>query len=90
MQTALGLAMDLVHSALISPIRLVELMSVNPARLLRLEGGRLCERGPADITVIDPQLQWEVDPAEFLSRSRNTPFTRRRLKRQGAFNDCKR
>ncbi len=85
LQTALGLAMDLVHSALISPIRLVELMAVNPARLLRLEGGRLCERGPADITIIDPRLQWEVDPVEFLSRSRNTPFTRRRLKGKALF-----
>ncbi len=80
LQTALGLAMDLVHSSLITPMRLVELMSLNPARLLKLEGGRLYERGPADLTVIDPQLQWEVDPGEILSRSRNTPFTRRRLK----------
>lgn len=80
LQTALGLAMDLVHSGLVTPMRLVELMALNPAGLLRLEGGRLSEGGPADITVIDPQRGWEVDPAKFLSRSRNTPFTRQRLK----------
>ena len=80
LQTALGLALELVHSALIGPRRLVELMALNPARLLRLPGGRLVEGGPADITVIDPNLQWEVRPADFLSRSRNTPFTGRRLK----------
>ncbi len=55
-------------------------MALNPARLLRLPGGRLVEGGPADITVIDPNLQWEVRPGDFLSRSRNTPFTGRRLK----------
>jgi len=80
LQTAVGLAMELVHSGLIGPGRLVELMSLNPARLLKLPGGRLCEGGPADVTVIDPNLQWDVTPAEFLSRSRNTPFTGRRLK----------
>ncbi|HXR36324.1 MAG TPA: dihydroorotase [Candidatus Binataceae bacterium] len=80
LQTALGLALELVHSALIGPRRLVELMALNPARLLRLPGGRLVEGGPADITVIDPNLQWEVRPVDLLSRSRNTPFTGRRLK----------
>jgi dihydroorotase len=85
LQTALGLAMDLVHGGVINPMRLVELMALNPARLLRLEGGRLSKGGPADITIIDPQLQWEVDPVRFLSRSRNTPFTRRRLKGKAVF-----
>jgi dihydroorotase len=80
LQTAVGLAMDLVHGGLIGKSRLVELMSLAPARLLRLEGGRLREGGPADITVINPRLEWEVDPGEFLSRSRNSPFTGRRLK----------
>lgn len=80
LQTAVGLAMELVHAGLVGKSRLVELMSVNPARLLRLEGGRLSEGGPADITIIDPNLEWEVDSSEFLSRSRNSPFTNRRLK----------
>jgi len=85
LQTALGLAMDLVHSGLIGPSRLVELMSLNPARLLGLEGGRLREGGPADMTVIDPNPEWEVDPNSFLSRSRNSPFTGRRLKGRAVF-----
>ncbi|HEY2105469.1 MAG TPA: amidohydrolase family protein, partial [Candidatus Binataceae bacterium] len=80
LQTAVGLAMDLVHAALISPMRLVELMSLNPARLLKLEGGRLFVGGPADITVIDPNLEWQVAADELLSRSRNSPFIGRRLK----------
>ncbi len=80
LQTAVGLTMDLVHAALIGPSRLVELMSLNPARLLKLEGGRLFVGGPADITVINPNLDWAVDAGEFLSRSHNSPFTGRRLK----------
>jgi dihydroorotase len=80
LQTAVGLTMDLVHSGLISASRLVELMSLRPARLLNLGGGRLREGGPADITVIDPNLEWEVQGSGFLSRSRNSPFIGRRLK----------
>ncbi len=80
LQTAVGLALDLVHRGRIGKLRLVELMSLAPARLLRLEGGRLREGGPADITVIDPNLEWRVAPEELLSRSRNSPFIGRRLK----------
>ncbi len=80
LQTALGLAMDLVHCGLIAPARLVELMAVNPARLLKIDGGRLSEGMRADITIIDPNLQWQVDPAKSMSLSRNTPFAGRMLK----------
>jgi dihydroorotase len=80
LQTALGLAMDLVHSGLIGGRRLVEMMSLRPARLLGLESGRLRAGGSADITVIDPNLEWEVRPTKFVSRSRNSPFIGRRLR----------
>jgi dihydroorotase len=56
-------------------------MSLNPARLLRLEtNGTLAVGARADVTVIDPNLQWTVDPAKFLSKSRNTPFAGMKLK----------
>jgi dihydroorotase len=75
LETALGLAFQLVHRGLITPPRLVELMSLNPARLLRLEGhGTLAVGERADITLIDPNREWTVEPRKFLSRSRNTPF----------------
>jgi dihydroorotase len=48
--------------------------SLNPARILKLERGTLAKGASADITIIDPELQYEVHSAEFLSRSRNTPF----------------
>jgi len=80
LETALGLALELVHRSLIQPARLVEMMSLNPASLLRMEAGSLAEGAVADITVIDPNLEWTVAPEKFLSKSRNTPFAGMRLK----------
>jgi len=74
LETALAVALDLVRRMVILPDRLVRLMSLNPARLLRLEAGTLSPGAVADITVIDPDLDWKVDPAKFLSKSRNCPF----------------
>jgi dihydroorotase len=80
LETALGLSLSLVHRALIQPSRLVEMMSLNPAALLRLEAGTLAVGAAADITVIDPNIEWTVDPDKFLSKSRNTPFAGTQLK----------
>ena len=48
--------------------------TVEPARLLRLDRGTLSPGAPADITLINPDLEWKVDTNASLSRSRNTPF----------------
>jgi dihydroorotase len=80
LETSLGLALQLVHRSLIGRARLVEMMSLNPARLLRLERGTLTTGTVADITVIDPNLEWAVEPERFRSKSRNTPFMGMRLK----------
>jgi dihydroorotase len=80
LETSLGLAMGLVHEKIISPRRLAELMSANPARLLRMEAGALSRAMAADVTVIDPDLEWTVEPGKFLSKSRNTPFAGMRLR----------
>ena len=80
LETSLGLALDLVHRSLIDAPRLVEMMSLNPAALLRLDAGTLAMGAIADVTVIDPNLEWTVMPEHFLSRSRNTPFSGTRLK----------
>jgi dihydroorotase len=74
LETAVGLAMRLVHESILSPTRLVELMALNPAKLLRLGSGTLAFGAVADITVIDPNVRWTVDPEKFHSKSRNTPF----------------
>jgi dihydroorotase len=80
LETALGLALSLVHSGVISASRMVEMMALNPARLLRLSGGSLSVGLSADITIIDPDYEWTVDPRTFRSKSRNTPFAGMRLK----------
>ncbi|HEY6394114.1 MAG TPA: dihydroorotase, partial [Candidatus Binataceae bacterium] len=84
LETALGLAMELVHRSLISPSRMVEMMSLKPAGLLRVEAGKLTRGARADITVIDPEFRWTVEPAKFLSKSRNTPFAGRELRGKAA------
>ncbi len=50
-------------------------MSTVPARILGLPGGTLAAGAPADISVLDLDAVWTVDPTRFLSKSRNTPFT---------------
>jgi dihydroorotase len=75
LETAVPLAFErLVHTGLIGLPRLVELMSVNPARILRILGGTLAAGSPADLTILAPDLQVTIDRARMRSRSKNTPF----------------
>jgi dihydroorotase len=75
LETAVSLSLDrLVHPGLIGLARLVELLSTNPAQLLRVPGGRLAAGDPADITILAPDLNVTVSAASFRSKSRNTPF----------------
>jgi dihydroorotase len=75
LETALSLSLDrLVHAGVIRLPRLVELMSTNPARILRVPGGSLTEGSPADITILAPDLRVRVKAADMRSRSKNTPF----------------
>jgi dihydroorotase len=81
LETALGLALSLVHRGIISASRMVEMMAVNPARLLRLdEHGCLAVGWPANISIIDPDFEWTVEPARFKSKSHNTPFAGMKLR----------
>jgi len=75
LETAVPLAFDrLVHTGVIRLSRLVELLSVNPARILRVPGGTLAVGAPADITIVAPDLRVRVDARALRSRSKNTPF----------------
>src|SRR5580765_3520080 len=75
LETAVSLCFDrLVHAGLVTIGRLVELLSVNPARILRLPGGSLAEGAPADITLLAPDLAVTVSAARTRSKSKNTPF----------------
>ena len=82
LETELGLFIDiLIHKKkAIDLARLVALYTVNPARLLNLDRGTLSPGAIADVTLIDPDLEWTVDKNASASRSRNTPFHGRNLK----------
>jgi dihydroorotase len=75
LETALGL----VVTKLIEPGHLdwpaaLAKLTVNPARILGIPKGTLQLGADADVTIIDPRARWKVDPAEFRSKSTNTPF----------------
>jgi dihydroorotase len=75
LETAVPLAFDrLVHSGLIRLSRMIELMSVNPAKVLRVSGGSLSEGVSADITILAPELKTRIAASRLRSRSKNTPF----------------
>ena len=82
LETELGLFIDLLfhRQKTIGLPRLIQMLTINPARLLGLDSGTLSLGAPADITLIDPDLEWTVDAGTFQSASRNTPFHGWKLK----------
>jgi dihydroorotase len=75
LETAVPLLLDrLVSRGPLDLAMLVTRLSSAPARILSLPGGSLAPGSPADITLLDLEQPWSVDPAAFRSRSRNTPF----------------
>ncbi len=75
LETAVPLCLDrLVHGGVIGLGRLVELFTTGPAGILRLERGRLRPGAAADLTLLDLERRTVVDPSQFASLGRNTPF----------------
>ncbi len=65
----------LVHKRKAIPLsRLIALYTHEPAKLLQLDRGTLSEGAPADVTLIDPDLEWTFDKNQSVSLSHNTPF----------------
>lgn len=64
----------LLNTGKITRVRLVELMCVNPRRILGIEGGNLSVGSAADITVFSEKEQWTVEPEKLHSKSKNTCF----------------
>jgi dihydroorotase len=76
LETALAVVVtNLVVPGLIDYATLVDRMACTPARLFHLPGGTLKNGALADVTVFDPQATWTVNPADFLSKGRNTPYS---------------
>ena len=81
LETAVPLMLDrLMHRGLVPIGRLVELLAVNPARILGRAGGSLTPGSPADITILAPDVTTEITATTFRSLGRNTPFDGWRLR----------
>ena len=75
LETSLGLALTyLYHTGEMSLTDIVEKMTLSPAKILGLRKGFLALGASADITIFDPNERWVVDPNQFASKGRNTPF----------------
>ncbi len=81
LETTVGVvATKLIQPGILDWPTVIEKMTVNPARILGIAKGTLQIGADADVTIIDPDAEWTVDPAEFRSKSRNTAFDGWRLK----------
>jgi dihydroorotase len=75
LETAVPLVFDrLVHPGKITVSRMIELLSLNPARVLNLPGGTLSEGAPADVTILAPGMPVRIRASSLRSKSKNTPF----------------
>ena len=72
-ETALGLGLELVHAGKLSLMRLVELFTSGPARVLGMER-RIAENQPGDLTIFSTDHKWTFRAEESASKSRNSPF----------------
>jgi len=74
LETALALTLRLVEQGTLSLNQAVQYLTSTPARLFGLPGGTLAPGAPADLVVVDRAREWVVDPEQFRSKGRNTPF----------------
>ncbi len=81
LETALPLTLHLVHLGVLTLPQAIAKLTQGPARILKLDGfGCLTPSGPAHLTIIDPDLEFQVDIRSFVSRSKNSPFNGWELK----------
>ncbi len=80
LETAIGLTLTYLVDRVLPLHEAITRWTCNPARILRLPGGALTPGMPGDLTLLDLTREWEVVPAHFRSKSRNTPFAGYHLK----------
>ncbi len=91
LESAVGVTLTvLTHKGVLTPMETVRKLSTIPAQILRLEAGTLKpgETPVAQVTVIDPNLEWTFDKARTFSKSKNTPFHGMRLKGKPVLTFC--
>jgi dihydroorotase len=74
LETSLPLSLGLVRDGVLGISTMVEKMSLNPAKILGIDRGTLKPGAIADITLIDPDLEWVVDAEKLASKSKNSPW----------------
>ena len=81
LETSVGVILtELYHTGKFTLPELIDRMSTAPAGILGIEAGVLKVGAPADITLIDPELEWQVDSKTFYTRGKLTPFEGKKLK----------
>ncbi|MBQ7198273.1 MAG: dihydroorotase [Selenomonadaceae bacterium] len=81
LETALGILLtDLYHENKISLETLISKMTYEPAQIFNLNAGTLSVGAPADVAIIDTNLEWTVDANKFYTRGSHSPFVGRKLK----------
>jgi dihydroorotase len=78
-ETALGLALEPAHAGKLSLMRMVELFTAGPGRVLGIER-RIAENEPADLTIFSTEHKWTFHAEESASKSRNSPFDGREFR----------
>jgi dihydroorotase len=79
LETAFSVCLELVRKGVLPDRRLVEALTVGPARAFGLAAGTLTRGAAADLAVLDPVAEWVVEPAKLYSKSKNTPWKGKRL-----------
>ncbi|MBD8890082.1 dihydroorotase [Roseibium litorale] len=74
LETLLAAALRLYHAGDIGLVPLLAAMTINPAKRLGLDAGRLSAGAPADVNVFDPDRPWVLEKSAIRSRSKNSPF----------------
>ena len=88
LETSLALGNEaLVDTGELTMMQLLTCMTINPAKLYRLDAGYLAENGPADLVLFDPAKEWI--PERFYSKSQNSPFLGQKLKGKVEYTICK-
>lgn len=81
LETSLALTLTaLYHTKKMEMHEIIKRMTSNPADILHLPKGRMSLGGDADLTIFDPDEEWVIDPEEFASKGRNTPFSGMKVK----------
>ena len=90
LETAVALAIThLYKPGHLDKMRIIEMMTINPAELYKLDAGRLYVEGPADITLIDPDEEWTVREESFFGKSKNSPFIGEKLVGRVKYTICR-